>query len=208
MCCLFGGEEGKHTNNIPRKSQENDRTVLGQSRGNLMCVFLFIVRKFKRMGMAKFKRTFARTSRNSLRPPRMKMLGFETKRARKFTRTLPRTLPWDFIARPSAPPILVFFFWPQYPKDPAVLKGYAVVNLLCVINLLPHSDFWKSKFLYRYRPEGIFRIFFGLILDPPRYICFYSEKGKFICTGLFFPPVLKGYAVVNLLCVINFRVHA
>ena len=38
------------------------------------------------------------------------------------------------------------------------------------------SDIWKSKFLYRYRPEGIFRIFFGLILDPPRYICFYSEK--------------------------------
>ena len=36
--------------------------------------------------------------------------------------------------------------------------------------------FWKSKCLYRYRPEGIFRIFFSLILDPPRYICFYSEK--------------------------------
>ena len=35
---------------------------------------------------------------------------------------------------------------------------------------------WKSKFLYRYRPEGIFSNFFGLILDPPRYICFYSEK--------------------------------
>ena len=36
---------------------------------------------------------------------------------------------------------------------------------------------WKSRFWYRYRPEGIFRIFFSLILAPsPRYLCFYSEK--------------------------------
>ena len=40
------------------------------------------------------------------------------------------------------------------------------------------ASYWKSKFLYRYRPEGIFRIFFGLILDPPRYICFYRRKPK------------------------------
>ena len=47
---------------------------------------------------------------------------------------------------------------------------------------------WKSKFLYRYRPEGIFRNFFGLILDPPRYICFYSEKGQIHLYRPFFPP--------------------
>ena len=49
---------------------------------------------------------------------------------------------------------------------------------------------WKSKFLYRYRPEGVFRIFFGLILDPlPRYICFFAaKKGIFICVpAIFFP---------------------
>ena len=47
---------------------------------------------------------------------------------------------------------------------------------------------WKSKFLYRYRPEGIFRIFFGLILDPPPgTYAFTAKKGKFICTGHFFP---------------------
>ena len=56
------------------------------------------------MGMTKSKRTFARTIRNSLRAPHMKMWGFEAKRARKFTRTLPRTLPWNFIAMLSAPP--------------------------------------------------------------------------------------------------------
>ena len=54
------------------------------------------------------------------------------------------------------------------------------------VQVLENAVIWKS--LYRYRPEGIFRIFFGLILDPPRYICFYSaKKGKFICTGHFFP---------------------
>ena len=48
---------------------------------------------------------------------------------------------------------------------------------------------WKSKFLYRYRPEGMFRIFFGLILDPPpRYICFYSEKRQIHLYRPFFSP--------------------
>ena len=47
---------------------------------------------------------------------------------------------------------------------------------------------WKSKFLDRYRPEGIFRIFFGLILDPPPvHMLLQRKKGKFICTGHFFP---------------------
>ena len=47
---------------------------------------------------------------------------------------------------------------------------------------------WKSKFLYRCRPEGVFRFFFGLILDPPRYICFYSEKRRIHLYRPFFSP--------------------
>ena len=52
----------------------------------------------KSMGMAMFKRTFARTIPDPLRAPHMKI-----KRARKFTRTSPRTLPWNFITMLSAP---------------------------------------------------------------------------------------------------------
>ena len=51
-----------------------------------------------------FTRTHARTIRNNVREPHMKMWGFETKRARLFTRTSPRRLPWNFITILSAPP--------------------------------------------------------------------------------------------------------
>ena len=61
------------------------------------------------MGMAMFRRTFARTIPDNLRPPHMKMWGFEAKRARKFTRTSPRTLPWNFITMVSAPLIFSLF---------------------------------------------------------------------------------------------------
>ena len=44
-----------------------------------------------------FKRKFARTIPDNLRAPHIKMWGFEAKRARKFTRTSPRTLPFFFI---------------------------------------------------------------------------------------------------------------
>ena len=64
-----------------------------------------LVRNQKRLGLAKLKRTFAQTIRIILRLPHMKMWGFEAKRARKFTRTSPRRLPWNFIAMLSAPPI-------------------------------------------------------------------------------------------------------
>ena len=43
-----------------------------------------------------FKRKFARTIPDNLRAPYIKMWGFEAKRARKFTRTSPRTLPFFF----------------------------------------------------------------------------------------------------------------
>ena len=46
---------------------------------------------------------------------------------------------------------------------------------------------WKSKFLYRYRPEGIFRIFSAWFWTPPGTYAFTAKKGKFICTGHFFP---------------------
>ena len=50
----------------------------------------------KSMVMAMFKRKFARTIPDNLRAPHIKMWGFEAKRARKFTRTSPRTLPLFF----------------------------------------------------------------------------------------------------------------
>ena len=50
----------------------------------------------KSMAMAMFKRKFARTIPDNLRAPHIKMWGFEAKRARKFTRTSPRTLPFFF----------------------------------------------------------------------------------------------------------------
>ena len=58
------------------------------------------------MGMAMFKRKFARRLPDNLRASHMKMWGFETRRARKFTRTSPRTLPWNLITMLSAPPNL------------------------------------------------------------------------------------------------------
>ena len=48
-------------------------------------------------------------------------------------------------------------------------------------------DCWKSKVLYRYRPEGIFRIFLAWFWTPPGTYAFTAKKGKFICTGHFFP---------------------
>ena len=50
----------------------------------------------KSMAMAMFKRKFARTLPDNLRAPHIKMWGFEAKRARNFTRTLSRTLPYFF----------------------------------------------------------------------------------------------------------------
>ena len=55
------------------------------------------------MGMAMFKRKFTRTIPNNFRAPHMKMWGFEAKRARRFTRTSPRTVPWNFTTMLSAP---------------------------------------------------------------------------------------------------------
>ena len=54
------------------------------------------IRDKKNMAMAMFKRKFARTIPDNLRAPHIKMWGFEAKRARKFTRTSPRTLPFFF----------------------------------------------------------------------------------------------------------------
>ena len=72
-------------------------------------------------------------------------------------------------------------------KIPPKIPGQSREKLVYVFFL--YVFFWKSKFLYRYRPEGIFRIFFGLILDPlpPGTYAFTAKKGKFICTGHFFP---------------------
>ena len=45
---------------------------------------------------------------------------------------------------------------------------------------------WKSRLWYRYRPEGIFRIFFCPDSGPPPPR-FYSEKGELLGTGHFSP---------------------
>ena len=46
----------------------------------------------------------------------------------------------------------------------------------------------ESKFLYRYRPEGIFRIFFGLILDPPPvHMLLQRKKANSFVPAIFFP---------------------
>ena len=78
------------------------------------------------------------------------------------------------------------------PKDARQGKGPSKIAALSVkrgnsADLL----FWKSRFWYLYRPEGIYLFFFfGLILDPPprRYICFYSEKK----TNSLAPAILSG----------------
>ena len=47
---------------------------------------------------------------------------------------------------------------------------------------------WKSRFWYRYRPEGIFRCFLARFWAPPgTYASTATKKGKFIGTGHFFP---------------------
>ena len=66
----------------------------------ILCDFFYVPflrdKKSMAMAMAMFKRKFARTIPINLRAPHMKMWGFEAKRARKFTRTSPRTLPLFF----------------------------------------------------------------------------------------------------------------
>ena len=48
--------------------------------------------------------------------------------------------------------------------------------------------YWKSKFLYRYRPEGVFQIFFGLILDPPPvHMLLQRKKADSFVPAIFFP---------------------
>ena len=78
------------------------------------------------------------------------------------------------------------------PTDRVSLENGAIMmnsERWSAIPAVQHGNFWKSKFLYRYRPEGIFRIFFGLILDPhpPVHMPLQRKKGKFMCTGHFFP---------------------
>ena len=81
--------------------------------------------------------------------------------------------------------------YPPFLPPPVKKRPKTEGNDMCVATGMDIRDakrqHWKSKFLYRYRPEGIFRIFFGLILDPPRYICFYSEKRQIHLYRPFFP---------------------
>ena len=56
---------------------------------------------------------------------------------------------------------------------------------MVLIMARPHSG--KVAFGTGTCQKAFSDFFFGLILNPPRYICFYSEKGKFIGNGHFFP---------------------
>ena len=59
--------------------------------------------------------------------PHIKMWGFEAQRARKFTRTSPRTLPWNFIANASCARESLYREAPRLkPLDP---PGWASPNL-------------------------------------------------------------------------------
>ena len=109
---------------------------------------LRFLRDHKRTGMAKVQ-TNIRT--NNLRAPHMKMWGFETKRARKFTRYLPRTLPWNFIGILAPTPTCCSHekdeFRPMWPKlgDPLIS--------------------WRAwLFLGRkFRGNSTFRLFWGVV---------------------------------------------
>ena len=46
---------------------------------------------------------------------------------------------------------------------------------------------WKSRYWYRYRPEGIFRKFSALILHLPRYICSTAKNRQIHWYRPFFP---------------------
>ena len=47
----------------------------------------------------------------------------------------------------------------QYPEDPAVLKIVHVVNLLRVVNLLPHCDLLSRRALCGHHFPGNWRLF-------------------------------------------------
>ena len=85
-CCRKIGEEFSSSVEICRKTFPARNFTQPQPS----------LRDKKSMAMAMFKRKFARTILDTLRAPHIKMWGFEAKRARKLTRTLPRTLPYFF----------------------------------------------------------------------------------------------------------------
>ena len=81
----------------------------------------------------------SRVSQN-VREPHMKTKGFETKRARKLTQTLPRTLPWNFITLGSFCASF-FIFFPKIPpfwdlkstlssREKATCRGWVLGTVL------------------------------------------------------------------------------
>ena len=68
----------------------------------------------------------------------------------------------------------------KWPKLPPQLWDTVQIPLSAippVFQLLhPYSNLIKVNFCTGTGRKAFFEFFFGLILDPPRYICFYSEK--------------------------------
>ena len=78
------------------------------------------------------------------------MWGFESKRARKFVRASPRTLPWNFIAILSAPPnegVLSNppLIWPPKRFDRTPMKGFSE----------PETGFYRT---FRIEAPPLFRL--------------------------------------------------
>ena len=89
-----------------------------------------------------FKRTFARTIPDNVRALHMKMWGFEAKKARKFTRTLLRTLPCNFITMLSARLMNLSLFprrstTPTLEKQGRTLRWWDICHLVYPIRQAP-----------------------------------------------------------------------
>ena len=79
--CYFSSIYVQFSKTSPTKSGESSEKSRGENRVKSchVCGCHGLSGPEKRLGMAKFKRTFGRTIRNNLRAPHMKMWGFEAK---------------------------------------------------------------------------------------------------------------------------------
>ena len=76
----------------------------------------------------------------------------------------------------------------QNPSQNAVLP-YAPLGVHPIITVSDtNTNAWKSKFLYRYRPEGIFRFFFRPDSGPPPvHMLLQRKKANSFVPAIFFP---------------------
>ena len=102
----------------------------------------------------------------------------------------------------AAPTVIIATFLERirHKMSLAYQKYHDAFRQLCVslrhfatkYNMILAVPLWASLLLEKVdfgtgKAGRHFSIFSGLILDPPGYACFYSEKSKFIDTGYSFP---------------------